>query len=88
MYKGDNRYKIKGPEYDHYAKIYVRVGSIRSIIERRYQKLTDLFANISSPLSCLLIALYFIMTYLNNIFVVNSVIKTIYRTGQKDFYRK
>ena len=32
--------------------------------------------------------LFLIVTYLNNIFVVNSVIKTIYRTRQEDFERK
>ena len=88
LYKGDNRYVKKNSGYGNYAKIYVRVDSSRNIFQRRYQQLTDLFANVSSPLSLLLMFLFIIMTYLNNIFVVNSVIKTIYKTRQVDFERK
>ena len=88
LFKGDDRYEKKSDEYGNYAKIYVRADSSRNIFERRYQQLDNLFANISSPLSCLLMVLFIIVTYLNNIFVVNSVIRTIYRTTQEDFDRK
>ena len=88
LYEGENRYETKTTDYQKYAKIYIRVDSSRSIFERRYQKLTHLFASISSFLSCILMVLFFIITNLNNIFVINSVIKTIYRTRQEDFYRK
>ena len=88
LYKGEKRYEIKSSDYQKYAKIYIRIDSSRNIFERRYQKVTELFADISSPLSCILMVLFFIITYLNNIFVVNSVIETIYRTRQEDFGRK
>ena len=88
LYKGENRYEKKSSEYGNYAKIYVRVDSSKSVFERRYQQLNELFADVSSLLSCILMFLFLIMTYLNNIFVVNSVIKTIYRTRQEDFDRK
>ena len=88
LFKGNDRFIRKSSEYGYYAKIYIRVDSSRIYFERRYQQIDTLFANVSSPLSVLLMFLYIIMTYLNNIFVINSVIKTIYRTRQEDFDRK
>ena len=85
IYKNKNRYETKYINYGYYAKIYLHIDNTRRIIERRYQKLNELFANISSPLSCILLVLFFIMSRLNNLFFVDSVLKTIYRTRQEDF---
>ena len=88
LYKGVNRYEKKNSDYKYYAKMYIRVDTSRTVFQRRYEQLDTLFANISSPLSCILMVLFIIATYLNNIFIVNSVIKTIYRTKDDDFIRK
>ena len=85
LYKGENRYETKIIDYGYYAKIYLRVDNSRIILERRFQKLTELFANISSPLSFILIVLFFLMSHFNNLLFVDSVLKTIYRTRQEDF---
>ena len=85
IFKGENRYETKVDDYQYYAKIYIRLDNTRTIIERRYQKLTELFADISSPLSVILIVLFFLMTHLNNLLFVDSVLRTIYKTRQEDF---
>ena len=86
--KGEDRYNTKYSKYNKYATIYIRGDSSRNIFERRLQKLSHLFASVSSPLSCIFMVIYFVMKYLNNIFIVNSVIKTIYRARQEDFTKK
>ena len=47
-YQGMNRHILKPPDYLNYARIYIRADTRRTDIKRKYQKLMEFYADISS----------------------------------------
>ena len=77
--KGYDRISKKISNYDKLAKIYFRSGLEHTIIQRKYMKLTEFAANMSSLLSTILLILYVIVTYMNTFFAEQSVMKKIFQ---------
>ena len=83
--KGYDRFEKKPYGYNVFAKIYIRSGLQRSIIQRKYMKLTEFAANMSSILSEILLILYVVVRYINYFYAQQSVIKKIFQF--KDVYK-
>lgn len=77
--KGYNRFVEKPDKYNYFAKIFIRAGSINSIIQRKYQKLTEFAANMSSLFSQIYLLLFITVTYLNRMLCYNSIMNKIFQ---------
>ena len=77
-YKGINRFETKPADYTEFAKIYVRSALDRNIIQRKYMKLTEFAANMSSILSQILVFLMITVNYINRFFSHCCLMKKIY----------
>ena len=58
VYKGIDRFNTKVDDYEKYARIFIRADTTQMILERNYQKLTDLIAEFWSPLDLIFVVLY------------------------------
>lgn len=87
--KGEDRQVTKKSDYQTFAKIYLRAGQQRNIIERRYQKITEYAANISSLLSVVLIIMFVILNFINRFYANEAVMTKIFQfDGYKNNTRK
>jgi len=79
--KGYNRYSNKNNinDYNKLATIYLRSASIYTVIERKYMKLTEFAAEITSLISTVLLILYIIMYHINIFLGYQSVIQKIFQ---------
>ena len=79
--KGYNRYSNKDniKDYNKLATIYLRSASIYTVIERKYMKLTEFAAEITSLISTVLLILYIIMYHINIFLGYQSVIQKIFQ---------
>ena len=48
LHQGMDRYIKKPPDYLNYARIYIRADTRRTEVKRKYQKLMEFYADISS----------------------------------------
>ena len=78
LYLGLNRSITKPPNYDKYAKIYLRADTEKTVIRRTYQNLMEFYANISSLMIGVLRVLIFILNYFNNFYAEFSFSKRIF----------
>ena len=83
--KGYDRFITKPDDYDIFGKIYLKAALERTIIQRKYMKITEFAANMSSILSAILLILFAGVRYLNMFFAEQSIIKRIFQF--KDFYK-
>ena len=83
--KGYDRFEKKPDNYKVFAKMYLRAALERTIIQRKYMKITEFAANMSSILSAILLILFAGVRYLNMFFAEQSIIKRIFQF--KDFYK-
>lgn len=78
LYQGMNRTILKPPDYMNYAKMYLRADTRRTDVKRKYQKLMEFYADLSS----LMITLYRLMTiffnFVNTFYAMHSVSKRIF----------
>ena len=79
VFKGEDRLLTQTEDFNNFAKIYIRAGQQRNIIERRYMKLTDFAADVSSILSTLLLVLFVVLTFINKFFAYESVMRKIFK---------
>ena len=79
--KGYDRYINKDyiDEYNVLAKIYIRSASIYTIIERKYMKLTEFAAQITSLISSVLLILFLIISRINMFYGHQSIIEKIFQ---------
>ena len=79
--KGYDRYINKDYiyEYNVLAKIYIRSASIYTIIERKYMKLTEFAAQITSLISTVLLILFLIISRINMFYGYQSIIEKIFQ---------
>jgi hypothetical protein len=79
--KGYDRYIDKDyiDEYNVLAKIYIRSASIYTIIERKYMKLTEFAAQITSLISTVLLVLILIISRINMFYGYQSIIEKIFQ---------
>ena len=77
--KGYERFINKPDKFDYFAKIFIRAGAINSIIQRKYQKLTEFAANMSSLFSQVYLLLFITVSYLNRMLCYNSIMNKIFQ---------
>jgi len=78
LYKGQNVYENKYKDYMYYARMYIRAETKKTEIKRKYQKLTEFYANASSLLYGLIQVLIIIFNYINNFYADHSLTKNIF----------
>lgn len=79
IYKGTNRFEEKPYDYNMYSKIYLRSALQRNIIQRKYMKLTEFAADMSSILSQILLFLFVSVSFINRFYSNQSVMKKIFQ---------
>ena len=77
--KGYDRFTLKPDDYLLLGKIYVRAGLERTIIQRKYMKLTEFAANMSSILYQVLLFLFFVGTQLNKLYSNRALTGNIFQ---------
>ena len=65
LYKGLNRMEHKPPNYQYYAKTYIRADTKKTVIKRKYQKAMEFYADASSLLLGLLSVITYIFNFVN-----------------------
>lgn len=78
-YKGETRFDDKPTDYDIFAKIYFKADHVKEIIERKYTKLTEFAANVSSILSVVLLCMFLLVTFINKFYANESVMHKIFQ---------
>ena len=77
--KGENRFEDEFDDYNLFAKMYVRAGLSQTLIQRKYQKLTEFLANCTSLFSSILMFLFLLITNLNKFYCRESIMKRIFQ---------
>ena len=78
LYKGMNRFQSDVFEYEYYSKIYIRADLKKTIINRKYQKFMEFYADASSLLIAIYGILEIIFNYVNNFYANHSLSKLIF----------
>ena len=78
LYLGLDQEKTKPLNTYDYAKIYVRADTKKTDIKRTYQKLTEFFADASSLLIAIYDALIIILSFINNFYAEQAIIKKLF----------
>ena len=78
LYKGDDIYGRKIKVYMHYARMYIRAETKKTEIKRKYQKLTEFYADSSSLFYFLIQALFIIVNFINNFYAEHSLTKNLF----------
>ena len=78
LYKGMNRFQSDVYEYEYYSKIYIRADLKKTIINRKYQKFMEFYADASSLLIAIYGILEIIFNYINNFYANHSLSKLIF----------
>ena len=78
LYKGVNIYENKYKDYMHYARMYIRAETKKTEIKRKYQKLTEFYADSSSLFYFLIQALFIIVNFINNFYAEHSLAKNLF----------
>ncbi len=79
IYKTKESFSQKYEDFDVFAKVYLRADSLRTIIERKYQKVSECIAQITGIFSTLFIFLRLIISYINNFYANNNIFRNIYK---------
>ena len=77
--KGENRLLNNVYEYNYFAKIYIRADTVTSIVLRKYMKLSEFTANMTSIFSTLLMLLFFLVTFINKYFCKQDIMGIIFQ---------
>ena len=78
MYIGTNRTYLKRTDRDNYARLYIRADTKRTEITRRYQKLMEFYADISSMMVAFYRIMISVFNYINTFYAMHSVAKRIF----------
>ena len=78
LYKGMNRFQSDVFEYEYYSKIYIRADLKKTIINRKYQKFMEFYADASSLLIAIYGILEIIFNYVNDFYANHSLSKLIF----------
>jgi hypothetical protein len=78
LYQGMNRHILKPPDYLNYARIYIRADTRRTDIKRKYQKLMEFYADISSMVITVYRILIIFFNFVNTFYAMHSVAKRIF----------
>ena len=78
LYMGMGRINTKPYNYDKYAKIFLRAALKKTIINRKYQKIMEFFADVSSILMVLYQIIYIIFNFIDNFYAYHSLSKNLF----------
>ena len=78
LYQGMNRYELKPPDYMNYARIYIRADTRKTEVKRKYQKLMEFYADISSMVITVYRLLIIFFNFVNTFYAMHSVAKRIF----------
>ena len=78
LYVGLNRSETTYPNYENYAKIYMRADTKKTEIRRTYQKVVEFFADASSLLVALFDVLIIVFNYIDSFYADYSLGKRIF----------
>ena len=78
LYRGLNRGETKSYDYMKYASIYIRADTKETVIKRKYQKLMEFYANISSILLGIFYILFIIFNFFNTFYVELSLSRKLF----------
>ena len=79
LFKSSDRFKKKIPDYEKFARIYLRVDSKRTHISREYDKISFLIVEISSLFTTIFYFLQIIVSHFNRFYAYNSIIRKIFK---------
>ena len=77
-YKGFERNKNKIDNYEKYAKIFIRADLKKTIINRKYQKIFEFYADASSILIAIYEIIVIIINFIDNFYAYHSLAKNIF----------
>ena len=83
VFKDEDRLETGLSDFNTFAKIYVKADLQRKIIERRYMKLTEFGADISSVLSAILIVMFVLVSFINKFYANEAVMRKIFQFNSK-----
>ena len=75
---GLERNKTRPLNYDKYAKLYMRAELKKTIINRKYQKIKEFYADASSILVALYEVIYLIFNFIDYFYAYHSLSKEIF----------
>ena len=78
LYMGFNRNITRPYNYVNYAKLYLRADLKRTIVKRKYQKITEFYADASSILIALYEVLFLIFNYIDNFYAYHKLSKYLF----------
>ena len=78
LHQGMDRYIKKPPDYLNYARIYIRADTRRTEVKRKYQKLMEFYADISSIMISIYRILIIFFNFVNTFYAMHSVAKRIF----------
>ena len=78
LYKGFNRAQTLVDDYLAYARMYMRSDLRKTEIKRKYQKLMEFYADVSSFLIAIYEILYIIFGFINNFYAHHSLSKRLF----------
>ena len=78
MYVGMDRINSNRSDKNNYARIYIRADTKRTDVTRRYQKLMEFYADISSMMVALYRLMIIFFNYINTFYAMHSVAKRIF----------
>ncbi len=78
LYQGIDRLVQKPPDYMNYAKMYIRADTRRTDIKRKYQKLVEFYADLSSIMITLYRLMVIFFNYVSIFYAMHSVSKRIF----------
>ena len=76
--KGYDRFTAKPIDYALFGKLYIRSALERTLIQRKYMKLTEFAANMSAILSEILLILFVSVRYINRFYSKQSILKQVF----------
>ena len=78
LYKGLDRINHKSYDYNYYAKVFIRADLKKTIIQRKYQKFMEFYADASSLLIAIYEILFFILSYIDYFYAYHSLAKHLF----------
>lgn len=78
LYKGLNRAVTQPEEYDYFTKIYIRADLKRTVINRKYQKFMEFYADASSLLIAIYEILVIIFNFIDTFYAQHSLARIIF----------
>ena len=78
LYIGLERNKTRPHNYDKYAKLYMRADLKKTIINRKYQKIMEFYADASSILVSLYEVIYLTLNFIDYFYAYHSLSKDIF----------